>query len=182
MQKIKMRRVILYIAMSLDGYIADRDGGVAWLAGDGSEPENAGSYPEFIETVDTVILGYRTYYQIVTELFKDSWVYSGKKSYVLTHKKIDSTDEIIFTDRNIRELMSQIMSEKGKDIWVCGGTDIANQFLELGLIDRFCITIIPTILGEGVRLFKNRRTEIPLQLLFTRSYNGMVDLCYELRK
>ncbi len=73
-----MRKTILYIAMSLDGYIADRDGGVAWLAGDGSSPDHPGSYPRFYESIDTVILGYATYRQIVTELFPDGWIYQGE--------------------------------------------------------------------------------------------------------
>lgn len=75
-----MRKVILYIAMSIDGYIADEKGGVDWLAGDGSDKDNQGSFPRFIETVDIVILGYKTYYQIVTELSPDSWAYLGKRA------------------------------------------------------------------------------------------------------
>ena len=75
-----MRRVVVYIGMSLDGYIADRNGGVKWMTGDGSEPGSAGSYQQFIETVDTVLMGYRTYHQIVAELSGGSWVYRGKRA------------------------------------------------------------------------------------------------------
>ena len=81
-----MRKVVIYIAMSLDGYIADKNGSVSWLGGDGSDKDNFGSYPEFIETVDTVILGYTTYNQIVTELSPDVWPYDGKATYVPTHR------------------------------------------------------------------------------------------------
>ena len=177
-----MRKVILYIAMSLDGYIADQAGGVDWLAGDGSDDENAGSYPGFFDTIDTVILGYRTYRQIITELFPDGWVYAGKTSYVVTHRPEPSTDEIIFTKETMRELIERLKAQEGKDIWICGGASIVNQLTGPGLIDRYHITVIPTILGDGVRLFKKREAPIRLKLLSTEDYNGMVDLVYEPRK
>ena len=176
-----MRKTILYIAMSLDGYIADPYGGVAWLGGDGSDNENPGSYPAFIETIDTIILGYKTYHQVVTELSPGKWMYSGKTSYVLTHREMESSDEIIFTDENLPELIKRIRKNDGKDIWICGGAAIANQFLALDEIDQFCVSIIPTILGDGVRLFDKHQKDHPLKLVSTRSYNGIVDLVYERR-
>lgn len=177
-----MRKVVLYIAMSLDGYIADERGGVGWLSGDGSETEDLGSYPVFIKTIDTVILGYKTYHQIVTELSPDTWVYKGKKSYVLTHKKIEPTEEIVFTDKNIADLIDELRKEEGKNIWICGGASIINQLVNREEIDQFCITVIPTILGDGIRLFEKHKKEYPLKLLSVRKYNGMTDLLYEKRK
>ena len=173
-----MRKVILYIAMSLDGYIADKNGGVAWLSGDGSDPKNPGSYPEFIDQVDTILLGYRTYSQIVTELSPETWCYSGKQSYVITHKQLESTDEIIFTGEHPAALIEKLKHQDGRTIWVCGGADIAGQVMEAGLIDEYCINIIPTVLGDGIRLFKNTEAPVPLTLVSTRSYNGIVDLVY----
>lgn len=177
-----MRKVVLYIAKSLDGYIADSNGGVDWLTGQDEENTDPGSYPEFIKTVDTVILGYKTYHQVTTELSPDSWVYSGMKSYVVTSKKIESTDEIIFTNENLVDLIYSLKSQEGKDIWICGGASIANQLLELNLIDEFYISIIPTILGNGIRLFEEHNKEIKLELINTRNYNGIVDLQYKCRK
>lgn len=177
-----MRKVILYIAMSLDGYIADKNGDVDWLGGDGCDRNHAGSFPQFIETVDTVILGYQTYHQIVTELSPDNWIYSGKISYVITHKEKKTTKEIIFTQESIADLIATLKTHDGKNIWVCGGASIANQFINLNLIDRYHITVIPTILGDGVRLFEKRSTEHLLRLISTEHYNGMVDLVYEPRK
>ncbi len=177
-----MRKVILYIAMSLDGYIADKNGDVAWLNGDGSDSENVGSYPEFFETIDTVILGYKTYNQIITELSPDKWVYSGKKSYVITHNKLESTDEIIFTNKNLIDLINELKSKNGKNIWICGGATIANKLIDIDMIDRYHISVIPIILGDGIPLFNNHTTEIKLKLISTQNYNGMVDLIYECRK
>lgn len=176
-----MKKVVLYIAMSLDGYIADENGQVGWLGGDGSDPENQGSYPEFIKTVDTVVMGYKTYHQVVTELSPDQWVYPDKTSYVLTHRDIKSMEQIIFTDRDIAELVAALKKEAGRDIWICGGASIINQLTNADLIDRYWITVIPTILGQGIRLFEPKGRKIDLELIKTESYNGMTDLIYEQR-
>lgn len=174
-----MRKVVLYIAMSLDGYIADKNGGVGFLGGDGSDVENMGSYPSFIETIDTIILGYNTYNQVVTELSPDEWVYKCKKTYVLTSKDMQSTDEIIFTNTDLNTLINNLKQEDGKDIWICGGASIVNQ--TLAVTDKFCVSIIPTILGDGMRLFEKHQSELQLKLISTMQYNGIVDLVYEKR-
>ena len=127
-----MRKVIAYIAMSLDGYVADKHGSVAWLAGDGSDVENVGSYPEFYKSVDTVILGNTTYKQIVTELSPDKWVYEGKQSYVITNQDCKNTDEITFTNRNIADLVHNLKLQDGKNIWICGGASTIDQFHNQG--------------------------------------------------
>lgn len=176
-----MSKIVLYIAMSLDGYIADRSGGVEWLGGDGSDPDNQGSYPEFYETVDVVILGYKTYHQIAAELFPDKWYYSGKKSYVLTHRKIESTDEIIFTDREPAKLLTELKENISGNIWICGGADIVNQLIKCDMIDTYCMSVIPTILGKGTSLFDKHDVERKLKLVSTRQYDGIVDLVYERR-
>lgn len=176
-----MRKTVLYIAMSLDGYIASKDGGVEWLGGDGSDNENEGSYSSFFDTIDTVVLGYKTYNQIRTELSPDVWMYADKTSYVITHKRIENRENILFCN-NLSLLIKNLKKQNGKDIWICGGAEIVNELLELNLIDRFCITIIPTILGDGIRLFHQQKKELLLKLISTQSYNGMTDLIYELRK
>ncbi len=177
-----MRKVKLYIAMSLDGYVADKNGGVSWLSGDNSDPTNMGSYPEFIETIDTVILGYKTYHQIVSELSPDVWAYAGKKSYVLTSRNCENTEEITFINGEVSTLISQLKEQDGKDIWICGGANIAQQCLEKGLVDEVTLSIIPTILGGGVSLFSQLEKEEKLALLSTKSYNGIVDLTYDCKK
>lgn len=80
--------------MSLDGYIADSKGSVNWLTGQGND-DNVDSYSEFVKDIDTVIMGWNTYHQIVTELSPNEWVYNDFKSYVLTHKAKTSSDKII---------------------------------------------------------------------------------------
>ncbi len=177
-----MRKVILFIAISLDGYIADKSGSVHWLSGDGSDPENMGTYGDFINTIDTVVLGYSTYNQIITELSPTKWAYEGMKSYVITHREIKSeNNEIIITSQTPEELIRELKQQEGKDIWICGGASIANQLIKHRLIDRFQINIMPTILGGGIKLFESQEEETQLKLIETISYNGIIDSIYELR-
>lgn len=176
-----MRNVVLYIAMSLDDYIAGSDGGVAWLGGDGSDPDNPGTYPGFITSIDTVIMGYTTYHQLITQLAPEGWVYDDKLTYVMTHKEIETTEKIVFTDESLAELIGRIKGLPGGDIWICGGASVVNQALVADLIDRFRITVIPTILGAGIRLFNPGFKQQQLELIATESYNGMVELVYERR-
>ncbi len=173
-----MRKVVLYIAMSLDGYIADKSGGVGWILGDGSAEESLGSYEEFITTVDTVILGYNTYHQITTELSPKKWVYEGMQSYVFTRKFYKNKTGITFIDDDFESFIMNLKKQSGKKIWICGGASIINQLIALDLIDEYYVTIIPTILGSGIKLFGDLKNEIKLKLELTRHYNGMVDLSY----
>jgi len=107
---------------------------VDWLVGDGTDETNPGTYEEFIQSIDTVIMGYTTYHQIVTELSPDKWVYPGKRSYVITHKKLVSSDEIEFIDSDMEAFITNLKSEEGKDIWICGGASIINQLVALTVI------------------------------------------------
>ncbi len=176
-----MKKVIVYIATSIDGYIAGQNGDISWLGGDGSDPENFGSYPSFIETVDTVILGYNTYHQIVTELSPNQWPYAGKKSYVLTHRQLESTEEIDFTSEDITSLILRLKEQPGSNIWICGGAGVVNQAHRNGLVDEYVLSIIPNILGSGIKLFEQIDNSVPLKLKSTQNYNGIVDLVYQKR-
>lgn len=99
-------------------------------------------------------------------------------TYVITHKEMESGDEVLFTDKNPVELIKKLKSETGKGIWICGGASIAQALIRENLIDRYHITVIPTLLGRGIRLFDQGKNEIKLRLVETHSCNGMVDLIY----
>lgn len=175
-----MKKVSLFIAMSLDGYIADSKGSVNWLTGQGND-DNVDSYSEFVKDIDTVIMGWNTYHQIVTELSPNEWVYNDFKSYVLTHKAKTSSDKIIFISESPVKLVKKLREENGKGIWICGGTNIIQQLVNVDLIDEYYITVIPTILGSGTRLFGKADHEIKLKLLKMQSFNGITDLIYTKR-
>lgn len=176
-----MRKVTLFIAMSVDGYIADPDGGIDWLGGESPDGDDMGSYNAFIQNVDTVVMGAKTYRQLVTELSPDEWVYAGLTSYVITHAPGPSTDEIRFTGEDPCRLVETLKAGEGKGIWICGGANIAQQLIRADLIDEYYLNIIPTILGRGIRLFDGLEGEKKLRLVGTKSYNGITDLVYQRR-
>ena len=176
-----MRKISLFIAMSLDGYISDSKGGVDWLQGQGNDNENIDTYSEFVKDIDTILMGWNTYHQIVTELSPKEWVYNSFITYVITHKENISSDKIRFENTNPVGLVKRLKEENGKGIWICGGANLIQQLVNEDLIDYYYITIIPILLGSGIRLFENAQHEIKLRLFNTRSYNGMTDLIYTRR-
>lgn len=176
-----MRKIILFIAMSLDGYIADSNGNVDWLQGHGNDSENIDVYAEFVQGIDTVLMGWNTYYQITTELSPTEWIYADFTTYVITHHQMASSAQICFTDENPAALLKQLKSVDGKNIWICGGANLVQQLMRDELIDQYYISVIPAILGSGIRLFENVPKEIKLKLLKTQTYNGITDLIYARR-
>lgn len=135
-----MRKVVLFIAMSLDGYIADEHGSVDWLEGQNPDEKTPDTYAEFIKDVDTVIMGWNTYDQVVTELSPDEWVYHGMMSYVVTHRELPSTEEIVFTKKSPCGIVKELRQKEGKKIWICGGANVIQQLVKADLILYFCHT------------------------------------------
>ena len=175
-----MKKISLFIAMSLDGYIADRKGSVDWLNTQNTE-EDVDVYSDFVKDIDTVIMGWNTYHQIVTELSPNEWIYDDLITYVVTHKTQASSNKIRFTNENPIDLLRKLQKEDGKGIWICGGANLIQQLVKEDIIDCYYITVIPIILGSGIRLFGETDHEIKLKLLKTQSYNGMTDLIYTKR-
>ena len=176
-----MRKVTLFIAMSLDGYVADKDGGVDWLNGQEEDGENMDTYSEFIKTIDTIIMGWNTYHQVITELSPEEWVYPEQISFVITHREIPSTERIHFTSESPCDLVKRLREEEGNGIRIRGGASIVRQRMETDLIDALHNSVIPTLLADGVRLFGPLEKEQKLRLVKTQSYNGITDLVYEKR-
>ena len=176
-----MRKIVLFIAMSLDGYIADTDGKVDWLAGQDNDVECDDSYADFVNSVDTVIMSWTTYHQIITELSPGQWVYDNLQSYVITHRNYASKNNISFISENPCTLANNLKQQNGKDIWICGGADIIHQLMQNNLIDKYYISIIPTILGNGIRLFDVTDRKTDLRFITSKSSNGIVELVYEKR-
>lgn len=174
-----MRNAVLYIAVSLDGYIADSRGSVDWIGRQDCSVELRDTFSPFIEGIDTVVMGRRTYDAITTELSVGCWPYGGAVTYVLTHRSdLDDTENIRFRSGDVCRLVDDLKREDGKGIWICGGADIVNQLMETDLIDVFHIAIIPVLLGGGKRLFDGRGGVVGLRLVRTEEYNGVVELVY----
>lgn len=175
------RTISLFIAMSLDGYVADQQGNVDWLQGMEPDQNDMLSYEEFSKNIDTVIMGWNTYHQITTELSPQEWMYEDFMSYVLTHRERTSTAKIHFVKEDVCDLVNRLKLIEGKGIWICGGPGVIQPLLRNDLIDVIHISIIPIILGKGIRLFEESEKQVKLELKETRSYNGIIDVIYERR-
>lgn len=174
-----MRKVILYISLSLDGYIADREGGVDWLGGTDPAYQGDYGYGDFVQGVDTVVMGCRTYEQIITQLSPGEWPYGGMAAYVLTHRRMEDTREVRFYNGPLAALLARLKGEPGRDVWLCGGAELARQAMEDGLVDEYHLTIMPVLLGDGVRLFPQGLPGQRLSLSAVRTENGVVDCIYQ---
>lgn len=176
-----MRKVVLYIAVSLDGYIADGRGNVNWLNGQDSAVENADTYSSFIKDIDTVVMGWKTYHQVATELSPDEWVYASLTSYIITHRELPSEENIKFVQDDPCAIVQKLKQEPGRGIWICGGASVVQPLVKADMIDEYYISIIPTILGSGIRLWGETEREVKLKLTRTQSYNGITELVYNRR-
>lgn len=174
------RKIILYIAMSIDGFIAKENGAVDWLKGDVDNPDLDNGYLQFYDSIDTVVMGRVTYEQVVNVLSPDVWAYEGKKCYVATRQKGLKDSKVEFITDDITKTITDLKKEAGKDIWLVGGGRLIDQFISHNLIDRYVITIIPTLLGAGIPLFskENSELELELKLLESKTFDGMVELTY----
>jgi dihydrofolate reductase len=147
-----MNKIILYIAISLDGFIADINGGVDWLPHpkDDTELEAVG-YKDLMERIDTILMGSRSYKQILS--FGD-WGWPDKQTYVFTSGQLETDKPYIsITDDIPVEFMVKFKDRKpDKDIWLLGGAQLAQSFAQEDLIDEVILTIIPQTLGEGIPL------------------------------
>ncbi|MBP1908515.1 dihydrofolate reductase family protein [Methanolobus bombayensis] len=170
-----MRKVILLITCSLDGFIASEDGNVDWLVGDEEY-----DFDTFLAAIDTLLMGYNTYHQVIG--FGD-WPYEDKECYVFTKQHLTSEDSnVIFSDRPVKTTES-LIQEDGKAIWVVGGASIISLLLNSGLINELRIVIQPIILGKGIPLFKDIKDNIKLDLSSSHEYeSGIVELVYQLHK
>lgn len=170
------RNVVLYIAVSLDGFIARVDEDVSWLVGDGSDPHADIGYETFLETIDTVILGNKTYEQVCSW---GEYPYKKQMSYIYSRSKQEQQENLQFTNLAPKELIQKLKQEPGKDIWLVGGASIIQPFLKDQLIDELIISIIPTCIGTGIPLFIPQVMEDQkFRFVSTRVCNGIVQNTY----
>ena len=175
-QNQEMTETILYIATSLDGYIARKDGGIDWLSMVES-PDTDYGYSDFYRSVDAAVMGRKTY---ELALGFGEWPYPGKPAYVFTRQQpaSDRTD-VTFTsalpDRVLRELDAQGL----RRIWLVGGAELTAAFQRRRLIDEYIISVIPVVLGEGIPLFLPTGVEERLELVESQRYpTGLVQMRY----
>lgn len=170
-----MAKIILYLAASLDGFIADRDGGVDWLTP--FQNEEFG-FAAFLETIGVLVMGRKTYDQTRSDEF---WPYAGKRLIVLTSKPVGSLPdggEIVRGE--ISGLSARLRAYDSGDVWVAGGAKTMGAFLAAGEIDRIELHLVPLILGDGLRMFEGTGSTLPFHLEESTLFrNGMAKLTYE---
>jgi dihydrofolate reductase len=170
------RKVILFIAISADGYIAKPGDDISFLS-IVEQPDQDYGYGDFIKTVDTVILGRRTYEKILN--ITDEFPHRNKECFIITNTSRPAEGNITFYNGDLRTLIMRLKATPGNHIFVNGGSMIVNELMKLDLIDEFIISIIPVLLGDGIPLFNDGRPEINLKLVDVRSFNtGLVQLHY----
>ena len=172
------RKLVLFIATSLDGYIATEDDSLEWLFKVEGEGDNG--YSEFFSTVDTVLMGRRTYDWII-EKEKGNFPYKNKECYVFSRSQKGRNENVEFIDQDVVEFTNRIKKQAGGNIWLVGGGVLLHSFIKERLVDEFIITIAPALLGHGIPLFREIDTEIDLKLTGTRRFNQFVELHYEVR-
>lgn len=171
------RKVILYIATSLDGYIAKPNDDLSFLSIVQKEGEDYG-YSDFIKSVDTVILGRKTYDWVMTQV--PEFPHADKNAFIVTRTERPSIGTANFYTGKLKDLIIKLKSEQGKSIFIDGGAEIVNELLKENLIDEFIISIIPVLVGNGTKLFKDGRPEQILELVSIKQFDkGLTQLHYK---
>lgn len=166
----------VFIATSLDGYIARRDGTLDWLPHDGGEPHG---YDEFIATVDAIVIGRKTFETVLTF---GAWPYGAKPVIVLSSapERLNAPQGAVcdFMTGHPSEIVERLSARGLTHLYVDGGVTI-QRFLNAGLIQRVIITRIPVLLGDGIPLFGPVQRDIRLEHVGTRAFpSGMVQSEY----
>lgn len=182
-----------YVAQSLDGWIAESDGGLDWLIGhsgdaaaslatSGAGPmEEGGAYHEFYSEVGALAMGSATYEFV---LDPGGWPYEARPTWVFTSRSlpVPGGADVRFADGHPADVHGEMLAAAGeRNLWVVGGGNLASQFADAGLLDELLVTIVPVVLGDGLPTFARRLEGGRLRLAGTRAFgNGMVELRYGL--
>ncbi len=163
-----------YIAASLDGFIARPDGSIDWLSMVERPGEDYG-YKRFFDSIDTLLVGRKTY---EVALGFGSWPYGGKRVVILAHRPRPSRHGEEFFAGDLAPLVERISAEGAKHVYVDGGS-VLSQSLSAGVLDDLTVSLVPILLGAGVRLTQNVARDVRLQLVACRSFeSGLVQLHY----
>jgi dihydrofolate reductase len=163
------RELILYIAQSLDGFIAPPDEDLSFLNAVAVGGEDYG-YADFVATCDTVIMGRRTYDKVAAMGVPDP--HPARMLYVITSRPGPSTERIIFHTGDPRALVKELKAGTGKHIYCDGGAQLVDALIKADLIDRYIISTIPVLLGAGISLFKDERPRHELGLVQNQRYGS----------
>jgi dihydrofolate reductase len=172
------RKLILYIASSLNGKIADAEGRVDWLESMPNPDKLDYGYAEFYDSIDTTIQGNATYKQVMS--WGIDFPYAGKTNYVFTRNvELQDTADVQFVAHDHVDFVQALKAEPGKAIWLIGGGQVVTLLLNAKLIDEIRIFTMPIILRDGIDLFGSLPDESHLTLLQSKAYStGVVESRY----
>lgn len=176
-ESMNKRKVIVFIAASIDGFIATKDDGLDFLSIVEAPPEDYG-YAAFVQTVDTVVIGRKTYDKVLS--FDVPFPHAERKTYVISTTKTGSDENVNFWNDSPASLIQKLQQEEGIDIFVDGGASIIQALLKERLIDKMIVSTIPHLLGDGIRLFGDGLPEQSMQFIQAKSFpSGLVQVWYE---
>ncbi len=168
------RKIILFIATSLDGYIARADGSIDWLFTDADY-----GYREFYASIDTTLMGRKTYEQVRT---MGPFPYPEKHNYVFTHQRQGEDEHVTFVNKDAVGFIRDLKAQDGGDIWLIGGGGLIQTCLQDQLIDELRIFIHPVILGEGLPLIPSPSPSVNMEVIRQGMYdNGLVEVHYHFK-
>lgn len=181
----KTRRIILDLAVTLDGLIEGPNGEIDWCIMD---PEM--NFIEFLHSIDTILYGRKSFdlwgeyaSQPVEHDDKEMWdVIHSKEKVVFSRNQKSADPKVTYINDNILEEVTKLKYKPGKDIWLYGGASLITTFITLGLVDEFRLSVHPVVLGEGKPLFIDIKQRVNLKLVDSRRFSsGVVQLIYHLK-
>lgn len=181
------RKILLDLAVTLDGFIEGENGEIDWCIMDSEM-----GFIDFLHQIDTILYGRKSYDlwgQFTpgnedSDTDKEIWeLVHSKEKYVFSRTQKGTDNKAIFINDHILEEVNKLKNKPGKDIWLYGGASLITTFINLGLVDEFRLSVHPVILGEGKPLFIDIKQRLNLQLVNTRTFSsGVVQLIYHLNK
>lgn len=185
--KERPRRIILDLAVSLDGFIEGPRGEVDWCIMDSEM-----GFIDFLNHIDTIFYGRKSYdlwgqytpKNEASDTEKEIWKsVHGKEKFMFSKTEKRDGHKVTVINDNIIEQVNKLKNKPGKDIWLYGGASLITSFLRFGLVDEFRLSVHPVILGEGKPLFIDIKKRLNLRLVDTKRFSsGVVQLCYHLNK
>jgi dihydrofolate reductase len=179
-------RVTIHMAASLDGFIARKDGRVDWMETSdefaGGESLEPGFVEAFLKMIDCYVMGSRTYETAIGFEAKGfGWAYGDKPTFVLTNRDLPRTrDTVEFYSGDLTQLVNEKLRPRFRGIWFVGGGVVCGECLRLGLADEVRYSVLPIVLGDGIRFFERLDRDVGLHLAEVKAYkSGTVELRYE---
>jgi len=181
-------RVTIHMVASLDGFIARKDGSVDWLETSDEFADGETMDPAFVEaflkTIDCYVMGSRTYETALRfENQGFGWAYGDKPTFVLTSRELPRVrDSVEFYSGDLKQFVNGRLRSTFRSIWFVGGGTLSAECLRLGLADEVRYSMMPVLIGDGIRFFEKLDRDVSLHLSEVKAYKtGMVELCYEVR-